>query len=217
MALGYERLYRRLAAHEAPSPRQPITSVQRRRYESHLAEILSAFGMRLDTPGTRNTPARMLGALWDATCGYEGDDKLLTAFPAESRAGPARGQQVVEGPIAFYALCEHHVLPFFGRAWIGYVPDRELIGLSKLTRLVRLFARRFTFQERIGEQVAAELTRLVGAAGVAVRLEAEHLCTQMRGVAEPGVRTASTTWRGCYEHNAMLRTEFNALCAGPAR
>jgi GTP cyclohydrolase I len=182
---------------------------QRERYERHLGEILSALGMDLHTPGTRDTPRRLLQALIDSTAGYDGDEKLLTAFPSERPAGVDGSHgQIVEGPIAFHALCEHHALPFHGVAHVAYVAGDEILGISKLTRLVRLYARRFTVQERLGEQIADTLVELVRPRGVAVRLEAAHLCTQMRGVAEESSRTVTTFWRGLYDEDADLRREF---------
>jgi GTP cyclohydrolase IA len=181
------------------------------RYERYVAEIFLAFGMDLDTPGTRETPGRFLQAVYDATAGYDGDPKLRTAFPSERPQGVAgTHSQIVEGPISFFSLCEHHALPFHGSAYVGYVAADEILGISKLTRLVRLYARRFTVQERIGEQIADTLVELVGARGVAVRLEAAHLCTQMRGVEEEGSRTVTTFWRGLYDDDADLRREFLA-------
>jgi GTP cyclohydrolase I len=180
------------------------------RFRGNVAEILDAFGLPLDTPGTRATPERFLRALYDATAGYDGDPKLVTTFPTESDG--AAGEpfaQVVEGPIAFSALCEHHALPFFGHAHVGYIAGERIIGISKLTRLVRLFSRRFTVQERLGEQIADTLVDLVDPLGVAVRLEASHLCTQMRGVEERS-RTTTTAWRGAYR-DAELRREFLEL------
>jgi GTP cyclohydrolase I len=185
------------------------------RYERNIAEILEAFGMNLDTPGTRETPQRFLRALFDATAGYDGDPKLLTAFPAERPRGlDGRWSQIVEGPISFFSLCEHHALPFHGVAHVGYVAGGEIIGISKLTRLVRLYARRFTVQERLGEQVADALCELVDPEGVAVHLEASHLCTQMRGVHEEGSRTATTFWRGSFLDEPDLRREFLAEVRG---
>ena len=177
------------------------------RYRGNMAEILDALGLPLGTPGTRDTPERFLRALFEATSGYDGDPKLVTTFPTESDA--AGGQpfaQIVEGPIAFSALCEHHALPFHGHAHVGYIAGERIIGISKLTRLVRLFSRRFTVQERLGEQIADTLVALVEPEGVAVRLEASHLCTQMRGVEEHS-RTTTTAWRGVYR-DAELRREF---------
>jgi GTP cyclohydrolase I len=188
-------------------PRQ-IDADDWRRYEESLAEIFEALGMDLDTPGTRETPARFLRALFDATAGYEGDPKLLTAFPAErSRAADGGASQIVEGPISFYCLCEHHSLPFHGTASVGYIADEQIIGISKLTRLVRLYARRFTVQERLGEQIADTLVELIEPRGVAVHLDAAHLCTAMRGVEEES-RTVTTFWRGSFADSAELRREF---------
>ncbi len=179
------------------------------RYERYLSEILSALGMDLATPGTRDTPRRFLQALLDATAGYDGDPKLSTVFPSERpQLVDGAHSQIVEGPIAFHALCEHHALPFHGVAHVAYVAGPEIIGISKLTRLVRLYARRFTVQERLGEQIADTLVELVRPRGVAVYLEAAHLCTQLRGVAEESSRTATTFWRGLYEEDSELRTEF---------
>jgi GTP cyclohydrolase I len=182
------------------------------RFEAYVGEIFAAFGMDLDTPGTRNTPQRFLKAMYDATVGYEGDEKLLTAFPNEcGRDGGCEHNQIVEGGISFYALCEHHALPFHGSAYLGYIPHERIIGLSKLTRLVRLFARRFTVQEWMGRSIADALVELMSPHGVAVYLEAEHLCTQMRGVREEHSRTATTFWRGVYEDEPGLRQEFFQL------
>jgi GTP cyclohydrolase IA len=179
------------------------------RFERSLAEILAAFGLDLGTPGTVRTPERALRALYDATSGYEGDPNVLTAFPTECRCdADCLASQVIEGPISFYAICEHHALPFHGFAHVAYVPHERIIGISKLTRLVRLFARRFTVQERLGEQIATALGELMDPHGVAVRLEAVHLCTQMRGVREEQSKTVTSAWRGGFTDNPELRREF---------
>jgi GTP cyclohydrolase I len=188
---------------------RPIAPERWKQFEGYAAEIFSAFGMDLDTPGTRSTPARFLRAMYEATSGYQGDPKLLTAFPTECHGGPdCRISQVIEGPIEFFSLCEHHALPFHGHAYIGYIAHEEIIGISKLTRLVRVFARRFTVQERIGVQVADELQRVLKPHGVAVHLSAMHLCTQMRGVREDHSQTWTSFWRGNYENDPQLRSEF---------
>jgi GTP cyclohydrolase IA len=183
------------------------------RYKSYMAEIFTALGMDLESPGTQRTPERFLGALYESTSGYEGDPKLLTAFPTECRGGPDCAiSQIIEGPIPFFALCEHHSLPFYGVAHIGYIAHEDIIGISKLTRLVRLFARRFTVQERIGQQIADTLVELLGPHGVAVNLQAKHLCTQMRGVSEEQAKTYTSFWRGNYEQDRGLRDEFLHVC-----
>ncbi len=206
-----------LSPWERVRPR-PITSERWRTFEKYVAEIFETFGMDLDTPGTVRTPERFLKALFDSTSGYEGDPKLLTAFPTECDGGPdCRISQVIEGPISFFALCEHHALPFFGHAHVGYIAHDQIIGISKLTRLVRLFARRFTVQERMGAQIADLLVQLLQPHGVAVHLEAEHLCTQMRGVREEQSRTWTSFWRGTYEDDPAIREEFLSVCRGRSR
>jgi GTP cyclohydrolase I len=196
-----------LAVVETAQPERRIGDADWRRYEGYLGEILEALGLEPNTPGTRETPKRLLRALFDSTSGYDGDPKLLTTFPSETKVTRAEALgQIVEGPIAFHALCEHHALPFYGIAHIGYVAGDEIIGISKLTRLVRLFSKRFTVQERLGEQIADALMDLVAPAGVAVHLEASHLCTRMRGVEEHSA-TVTTFWRGAFADPA-LRQEF---------
>jgi GTP cyclohydrolase I len=193
--------------------RRQISDEQLLRFESYMAEILAATGLDLNTPATVDTPRRYIRALFDATEGYEGDPDLFTVFQTECRGGPdCRLSQVIEGPIQFYSLCEHHVLPFFGRAYVGYIAHEHIIGISKLTRLVQVFARRFTVQERMGQRIADALQTMLEPHGVAVYLEGHHLCTQMRGVREPSTLTRTTFWRGNYDGDAALRSEFFAAC-----
>ncbi|HET7057032.1 MAG TPA: GTP cyclohydrolase I [Thermomicrobiales bacterium] len=190
-----------------------MTDEQMHRFEGYAAEIFSAFGMDIDTPSTVDTPRRFIQAMYDATAGYDGDPKLITVFETECRGGSdCRLSQVIEGPINFFSLCEHHALPFRGRAYVGYIAHEHIIGISKLTRLVRLYARRFSVQERIGQQIADTLEAMLEPHGVAVYLEAHHLCMQMRGVQEPASLTRTTFWRGEYDANPALRSEFLAAC-----
>ncbi|HET8569110.1 MAG TPA: GTP cyclohydrolase I [Candidatus Limnocylindria bacterium] len=196
---------------ELVQPRE-LTEEQWRRFERYVEEIFTAFGMKAGTEGTRDTPRRFVRALFDATEGYEGDPKLLTAFPTECKGGQScHVNQIVEGPIPFFALCEHHAFPFYGEAFVGYVAHDKIIGISKLTRLVRVWARRFTVQERMGHQIADTLEALIHAHGVGVHIEAHHLCTQMRGVRELHPRTRTAVWRGEYAVNAEMRSEFFKL------
>ncbi len=190
-----------------------ISEAQMQKFEGYMAEIFSAFGLDLETPATAKTPQRFIRALFDITEGYEGDPKLLTVFETECRGGPdCRLSQVAEGPIQFFSLCEHHALPFFGRAYVGYIAHEHIIGISKLTRLVRLFARRFTVQERLGQHIADALETMLQPHGVAVYLEAKHLCTEMRGVRENAPLTRTTFWRGNYDSDPTLRSEFFIAC-----
>ncbi|MFN8386060.1 MAG: GTP cyclohydrolase I [Anaerolineales bacterium] len=121
-----------------------ISDEQFHKFEGYAAEIFSAFGLDLNTAATKDTPRRFIKALFDSTEGYDGDPKLLRVFDTECRGEPdCRLSQVIEGPIPFFALCEHHALPFYGKAYVGYIAHENIVGISKLTRLVRLFAKRF--------------------------------------------------------------------------
>lgn len=190
-----------------------VSREQMQKFAGYMAEIFEAFGLNLNTPGTEETPQRFVEALFEATEGYDGDPKLLKVFDTECRGEPdCRLSQVIEGPIPFYALCEHHVLPFFGNAYVGYIAHEHIVGISKLTRLVRLFAKRFAVQERMGEQIVNTLDTMLQPHGVAVYLEAHHLCVAMRGVRETSPLTRTTFWRGEYDKNASLRSEFLEAC-----
>jgi GTP cyclohydrolase IA len=205
----HERFDDELEPRLTPDMPRTLTAADRFRFEGYLAEIFTALGLDLDTPSTVNTPSRHLKALFDTTSGYEGDPKLLTAFPTECRGGAnCEIAQVVEGPIPFFSLCEHHALPFFGNVYVGYVAHEGIIGISKLTRLVRVITRRFGVQERMTYQICDELDQLMAPHGVAVYAEAHHLCTQMRGVRELQPRTRTTSYRGVYVDSPQLRGEF---------
>jgi len=193
--------------------KRKISDEQIQRFEGYAAEIFSAFGMELNTPATKDTPRRFIKALFDATEGYDGDPKLLKVFDTECRGEPdCHLSQVIEGPIPFFAFCEHHALPFYGKAYVGYIAHENIIGISKLTRLVRLFSKRFSVQERIGQQIADTLETMLHPHGVAVYLEAHHLCMQMRGVRETAPTTRTTVWRGNFANDASLRSEFFTAC-----
>ncbi len=190
-----------------------ISDEQFHKFEGYMAEMFTALGLDLSTPSAKDTPRRFLQALYEATEGYEGDPKLLRVFNTECRGDPdCRLSQVVEGPIPFYSLCEHHGFPFFGNAYVGYIAHENIIGISKLTRLVRIFARRFAVQERIGQQIADTLETMLHPHGVAVYLEAHHLCMEMRGVRETAALTRTTVWRGHFAEDPSLRAEFFTAC-----
>jgi GTP cyclohydrolase IA len=193
--------------------RRDISDQQLRQFEGYAAEMFAALGMDLGTPSTKDTPRRFVRALIDSTKGYDGDPRLLKVFETECRGAPdCASSQVIEGPINFYSLCEHHALPFYGHAYVGYIAHEHIIGISKLTRMVRIFAKRFSVQERIGQEVADTLDVMLKSHGVAVYLEANHLCTQMRGVEETEQLTRTTFWRGAYYYDPALRSEFFVAC-----
>lgn len=183
------------------------------KFEGYMAEIFTALGMDIDTPSTHETPRRFLEALMESTSGYEGDPKLIKAFPKECLGEPdCRLSQVIEGPIHFHSLCEHHVFPFYGEAYLGYVADERILGISKLTRLVRLYTKRFAVQERIGYQIADTLEAVMRPHGVAVFMRAKHMCVEMRGVREISPATRTTVFRGVYADDPSLRSEFLSVC-----
>ena len=157
--------------------RREISDAQLEKFEGYAAEIFSAFEMDLNTAATKDTPRRFIKALFDATEGYDGDPKLLRVFDTECREDPdCRLSQVIEGPIPFFSFCEHHAFPFYGMAYVGYIAHENIIGISKLTRLVRLFAKRFSVQERIGQQIADTLETMLHPRGA----RTQNYCGQVR-------------------------------------
>jgi GTP cyclohydrolase IA len=190
-----------------------ISKEDLQRFQGYMAEIFTAFGMDLTTASTIETPRRFIEALYESTNGYDGDPKLIKSFPRECRGEPdCRLSQVIEGPINFHSLCEHHVFPFYGEAYVGYVADEHILGISKLTRLVRLYTKRFAVQERIGYQIADTLEALMAPHGVAVFIRAKHMCVEMRGVREISPATRTTVFRGVYAQDPSLRAEFLNIC-----
>ncbi len=205
-----------MAAARVPTRQIPETDI--RRFEGYVSEIFTALGLDLNKPATRDTPRRFIQAMLDVTEGYEGDPKLVKVFETECHGGPdCRVSQLVEGPIHYFSLCEHHALPVIGYAYVGYIAHEHIIGLSKLVRVVHLFGKRFTVQERVGQQIADALVAMLKPHGVAVYLEARHLCTQMRGVSEPAAVTRTAFWRGNYDGNDALRSEFLRMCGVQGR
>ena len=189
--------------------REVLTDKERARFEEYAAEIFSRMGLNLNWPGGRDTPRRWVTALWDMTEGYDGDPKLNSVFPDECPRCPDEDREhILEGPIEFTGLCEHHTSPIRGSAWVGYLASERLIGLSKLTRIVRLYSKRFTSQERLSNDIANELGSIVQPRGVAVFIEAEHLCTQARGVRDLGSRTRTIIMRGAYDQDTRFSQEF---------
>ena len=200
---------------EPPPWEGRVSPEQLQRFEAWISEIFEAMGMPRETPGTRRTPARFLAALHDSTEGYESEPEMLASLASTRDHGAGPDRQVVEGPIRFHALCEHHALPFFGHAFVGCVDPDRATAPGGLTGLVRAYARRFTVQERVGEQVADALERQVHARGSAVLLRCVHLCTLLRGVdgvESPVESTPTAIWRGAYLEDPRLRSEFLGIC-----
>jgi GTP cyclohydrolase I len=179
------------------------------RIERAVREILLAIGEDPDRDGLRDTPARVARACEEqfAGLGQEPESVLTTVFDA------GHDEMVLVRDIDFYATCEHHLIPFFGVAHVGYIPNEkgQLTGLSKLARLVDLYARRPQVQERMTSQVADALMNVLEPSGVIVVIEAEHLCMAMRGVRKPGARTVTSAVRGSFRDNDSTRAEAMSL------
>ncbi len=193
--------------------RDPLSEEERKRFERYAAEIFGRLGMDLDSASCRRTPERWVDALFEMTEGYEGDPNIEVVFEREcvncEKDKPT--VQIVEGPILFASLCEHHVLPFVGEAYVGCLRHEKIIGVSKFTRIVRKYATRFTVQERIAQEVADELDRIIKPHGVIVHLRAHHCCIQCRGVREMGSVTRTLERRGCYLTDPALVADFFRL------
>lgn len=183
-------------------------TVDLERIERAVREILFAIGENPDRDGLRETPRRVARAYRDAFAGLADNAArhLQTKFEHES------DQLVAVSGIDFSSTCEHHLLPFFGKAQIAYLPaNGHVVGLSKLARTVDLFARRPQLQERLTEQVADALNEHLSPRGVCVLLEAEHLCMRIRGASKPGAITTTLAVRGVYRDDATARMEALSL------
>lgn len=171
----------------------------------HMEEIIRILGEDPQRQGLLKTPRRAAKALYYATQGYrmtEQDAVGDAIFDCPSE------QMVTVRDIEYYSFCEHHVLPFFGSVSIGYIPDGKMIGLSKLARLVNLYARRLQVQERLTDEVCQAVGRATGAKGVIVVCKGEHLCMKMRGVEKQDSSTLTMATSGVFAESAELRREF---------
>ncbi|MGA2873255.1 MAG: GTP cyclohydrolase I FolE [Candidatus Dormibacteria bacterium] len=179
--------------------------------EVQVRRLLSRIGDDPDRQGLRETPRRVAESLAFLTSGYRLDlDQILGQAIFEERYD----ELVLVRDITFYSLCEHHLLPFFGVAHVGYLPAGRIIGLSKLPRLVDAFAKRLQVQERMTSEIAQTLQRYLEPRGVGVVLEADHLCTMMRGVEKPGNRTITSYMTGIFRRDPRTRAEFMGLIRG---
>jgi GTP cyclohydrolase I len=182
------------------------------RIENAVREILVAIGEDPERDGLRDTPARVARAYAEqfAGLGMTPADVLTTVFDAD------HDEMVLVRDIEMYSMCEHHLVPFFGRAHVGYIPNDkgQITGLSKLARLVDLYARRPQVQERMTTQIADALMETLEPRGVVVIIEAEHLCMSMRGVRKPGAKTVTSAVRGSFLRSKSTRAEAMSLLTG---
>ncbi|HET9294700.1 MAG TPA: GTP cyclohydrolase I FolE [Gemmatimonadales bacterium] len=179
--------------------------------EPHVRAILEGLGEDLTRPGLARTPIRVEAALRWLTRGYE--------MSVEDAVGGAvydepHENMILVRDIELYSLCEHHLLPFYGRAHVAYIPDGRILGLSKLPRVVEVFARRLQVQERLTDQIAEAIMDVLRPRGVGVVIEAAHLCMMMRGVEKQNSRTVTSSVLGAFRSDPKTRDEFLRLVHG---
>jgi GTP cyclohydrolase I len=203
-----------VSASEALSeePDRPGSSVDRARVEEAVHQLLIAIGEDPSREGLVETPRRVAEAYADLFAGMSIDPvSVLEALPDERGSG-----LILVRDIRFASICEHHLLPFLGTAAVGYVPGRDgtITGISKLARVVEVLARRPQVQERLVREVADAMESALAPAGVAILVEAEHLCMTMRGVRKPGSKVLTTEFRGVFAEDANARADVLALIKG---
>jgi GTP cyclohydrolase I len=173
-----------------------------------VRRMLYLIGEDPDRDGLRRTPERFEKALRYLTSGYHQDpEKLLNG----AMFSVCYDQMVLVKDIEIYSLCEHHMLPFFGKCHVAYIPDKKVVGLSKIPRLVNMFARRLQIQERLTNQIASAIQQNISPLGVGVVVEARHLCMVMRGVEKQNSQTVTSAMLGAFRENVQTREEFLSL------
>ncbi|MGI8509239.1 MAG: GTP cyclohydrolase I FolE [Gemmatimonadaceae bacterium] len=177
-------------------------------FESLVRRMLELLGEDPDREGLLKTPQRVANALTWLTRGYDMKPKEVVgdALFAESH-----DYMVMVRDIEMYSMCEHHMLPFVGRAHVGYIPNGAIIGLSKIPRIVDMFSRRLQVQERLTEEIADAVQEVLNPSGVGVVIEAEHMCMSMRGVQKQHCNTVTSALRGSFRKDAKTRDEFLRL------
>ena len=178
-----------------------------------IARILSELGEDPRREGLRDTPKRVEKSLRFLTSGYEADiDEVIN----NALFSVDYSEMVIVKDIDFYSLCEHHLLPFFGKCHVAYIPQQKVIGLSKIPRLVDVFARRLQVQERLTHQIAQVIEEKIAPIGVAVVMEGTHLCMSMRGVEKQNSFAVTSAMLGAFRENARTRSEFLELIKRPS-
>ena len=178
------------------------------RIETLVREIIAALGEDPEREGLVKTPERVAKALAFLTSGYKSD---LTTLVNGAIFTQTTNSMVIVKNIEVYSLCEHHMLPFFGRCHIGYIPTGRVFGVSKLARLVDMYARRLQLQERLTEQISQAVHDSIDARGVGVMIEAQHLCMMMRGVEKQNSEMVTSSVLGTFRESQATREEFLAL------
>ncbi len=172
-----------------------------------ITQLINEIGENSSREGLNKTPERVAKTYEKLFGGYKEDPKkFITEFDGESY-----DEMIICKDIDLYSTCEHHMLPFFGRVHIGYIPNKKIIGISKLPRIVETFARRLQNQERLTMQIANTLQELLNPKGVGVVIEAQHLCMKARGVEKQNTIMTTSSFKGGFKENAKTRSEFLRL------
>ena len=193
---------------QAKAAVEPIVSDRAREFEQLIRRELELVGEDPDREGLLKTPSRVAKAMEFLTHGYNSSAEEVVGkgiFKEE------HDNMIMVRDIELYSLCEHHMLPFFGKAHVAYIPNGKIVGLSKIPRIVDVYARRLQVQERLTEQIAEGLCRVLNPSGVGVVVEAYHLCMMMRGVEKQNSKTITSALRGAFREDPKTRDEFLRL------
>ena len=183
--------------------------VDKPKVEQAIRLLLEGIGEDTEREGLKDTPDRIARMCMEIYGGLdeEADQHLAKQFEVENN------EMVLEKDITFYSMCEHHLMPFYGKAHIAYIPDGKVVGISKLARTVEVYARRLQIQEKLTAEIADAIMEYVKPRGVMVQLSAEHMCMTMRGVKKPGSQTVTLVSRGVFKDNKELQDTFFHLLA----
>lgn len=181
-----------------------VISVDKEKIKAGVKLILEGIGEDVNREGLLETPERIARMYEELAAGYSDNaaEHLKKRFHVESN------DMVMEKDIHFYSFCEHHMLPFYGTATIAYIPNGEVVGLSKIARTLEVYAKRFQLQERLTAQIADAFMEELNSQGVMVLIEAEHMCMTMRGIKKPGTKTVTVVARGIFNENEALQNQF---------
>lgn len=181
--------------------------MDQQKIEKLVKELLQAIGENPEREGLAKTPTRVAKSFEKLFGGYEKEVKnIITEFDGENY-----DEMIICKNIDFYSTCEHHMLPFFGKVSIGYIPRKKIVGISKLPRIVEIFSRRLQNQERLTMQIAGTISKLLNPKGVGVVIEAQHLCMLSRGVEKQNSTMTTSSFTGLFRDNSKTRSEFLKL------
>ena len=186
--------------------------LKKEKFESCIEQMLSLVGEDPRREGLAKTPERVFKAFEFLTSGYWQDPKVVLN---DALFDSSNNEMVLVRDIEFYSLCEHHLLPFFGRVHVAYIPNHKVVGLSKIPRMVNIFARRLQIQEQLTEQIAEAVQDVIKPKGVGVVIEARHMCVEMRGVGKINSTTTTSALRGLFISRNDTRKEFFDLINSP--